>query len=92
MPIILDGENAWESYPNGGLLFLRELFGLLGNSKRIQTTRISDYLENCKTVPLDGLFPGSWIGHNFKVWIGEKLNNKGWEYLGRTRQNIRHHT
>jgi hypothetical protein len=35
---------------------------------------------------LDGVFAGSWIGHNFRIWVGEKLTNAGWDYLGRTRR------
>jgi alpha-amylase/alpha-mannosidase (GH57 family) len=85
VPVILDGENAWEAYPGGGLIFLRELYGLLSASEGVHTTTISDYLAQGGLQPLEGLFAGSWIGHNFRVWIGEKLNNKGWKYLGRTR-------
>ena len=85
VPIILDGENAWEAYPGGGLAFLRELFGLLSVSRSVRTTRVSDYLEHEQIRPLQGLFAGSWIGRNFQVWIGEELNNRAWNYLGRTR-------
>ncbi len=86
VPVILDGENPWEAYAGGGLTFLRELYGLLSVSKRVRTTRVCDYLENAEPQMLNGLFPGSWIGHNFKVWIGEKDNNKAWDYLGRARK------
>lgn len=88
VPVILDGENAWEAYPCGGLVFLRELFGLLSVSKRVRTTRISDYLEDADLKPLSGLFAGSWIGHSFRVWVGEELNNKAWNCLGRTRKAL----
>lgn len=88
VPVILDGENAWEAYPGGGLSFLRELYGLLGESDRVRTTRISDYLADTDLQPLDGLFAGSWVGHNFRVWIGEELNNRAWDYLGRARSAL----
>jgi alpha-amylase/alpha-mannosidase (GH57 family) len=88
IPVVLDGENAWEAYPGGGLVFLRELYGLLSASDRVRTATISDYLAQTEQQLLEGLFAGSWIGHNFRIWIGEELNNKAWEYLGRTRKAL----
>jgi hypothetical protein len=35
---------------------------------------------------LDHIFPGSWIGANFDVWIGAEEDNRAWEYLLRARQ------
>src|SRR2546430_2646849 len=43
--IILDGENAWEQYPNNGNDFLRALYGKLEADNRFETGRISDFLE-----------------------------------------------
>ena len=43
--IILDGENAWEYYPNSGLDFLRKLYEVISNDCESECVRIRDYLE-----------------------------------------------
>ncbi|UCD58821.1 MAG: glycoside hydrolase, partial [Candidatus Hydrogenedentota bacterium] len=40
--IILDGENPWEYYTDGGRLFLSTLYSLLSQSDKIETTTIGD--------------------------------------------------
>ncbi|MFH1421230.1 MAG: glycoside hydrolase family 57 protein, partial [Planctomycetota bacterium] len=88
--VILDGENAWESYENQGVAFLRNLYHRLESDSTIETVRVSDFLSNCDSVrPLKRLFPGSWIGHNFGIWIGEPTTNKAWDILGQTRKFLK---
>ena len=31
------------------------------------------------------LFPGSWINHNFKIWIGHEEDNSAWDLVKETR-------
>ena len=84
--VILDGENAWESYDNQGVEFLRHLYLRLENDPQIETVRLSDFLAECDSVrPLPHLFPGSWIGHNFGIWVGEPATNRAWDLLGEAR-------
>ncbi|HLG28667.1 MAG TPA: glycoside hydrolase family 57 protein [Candidatus Brocadiales bacterium] len=84
--IILDGENAWEYYPNSGLDFLRGLYRVLVNDKDIKTVRIGDYLkEYPPTETLRTLFSGSWIGHNLATWVGHEEKNKAWESVAEAR-------
>jgi len=85
--IILDGENAWEQYPNNGNDFLRHLYGTLQNDERFETVRVSDYLEKTPaTVDLPNLHTGSWIDANLRVWIGETAHARAWAALERTRR------
>ena len=85
--IILDGENAWEQYPNNGNDFLRHLYGTLQNDERFETVRVSDYLEKTPaTVDLPNLHTGSWIDANLRVWIGETAHARAWGALERTRR------
>jgi len=87
--IILDGENCWEYYPNGGVDFLRILYRRLADHPRISTVRVCDYLEQYPaTDKLGHLFPGSWIQHNFGIWIGHPECNKAWDALHSTRQHL----
>ncbi|MFH1709995.1 MAG: glycoside hydrolase family 57 protein [bacterium] len=84
--IILDGENAWEYYKNNGWDFLRGLYERLSKDGDFKTVRVGDFLaENPQERPLHHLFSGSWIDHNFRVWIGHEEDNKAWDYLNNAR-------
>ena len=39
-----------------------------------------------RTTPCHRLFAGSWISHNFAIWIGHPEDNRGWDALHATRQ------
>ncbi len=88
VPIILDGENAWETFKDGGEAFLRELYhGLEKGRAHMRSCTIEDYLRRCpprKT--LHKLHSGSWIYSNFDIWIGEEEENRAWDLLGDTRR------
>ncbi len=85
--IILDGENAWEGYPNNGNDFLRRLYGALEADDRFETVRVSDFLdEHPPQVELPALHSGSWIDANYRVWIGEPAHTRAWSALERTRR------
>lgn len=88
--IIMDGENAWEFYPNNGLDFLRELYRGISRQRGIETTRVSDYLE--RHPPQDtlrDLYAGSWINHNLATWVGHAEKNRAWEYVAETRDFLK---
>jgi alpha-amylase/alpha-mannosidase (GH57 family) len=85
--IILDGENAWEQYPNNGNDFLRYLYGKLQTDERFETVRVSDFLDKTPAnVELPTLHTGSWIDATLGVWIGEPAHAKAWSALERTRR------
>ncbi|KAF0179570.1 MAG: amylopullulanase [Nitrospirae bacterium] len=89
VPIILDGENAWEYYQNDGQDFLRGLYSALSNDTRFRTVTMSDFLdEHGKGEQLPRLHPGSWINANFHVWIGQEEDNAAWDYLSRARDDL----
>ncbi len=90
--VILDGENAWEHYPNDGKAFLHSLYQMLSEDEQIVTVTPSEYLEMFPEEPsrqIDDLWPGSWIGHDFSTWIGEDEENLAWDYLRRVRETLR---
>lgn len=86
--IILDGENAWEHYPHNGRDFLKYLYREISESSLIEPTTISEYLSQYPCRPLSRLYAGSWINHNFAIWIGHPEDNKGWDYLKEARDLI----
>lgn len=88
--IILDGENCWEYYHNAGVDFLRGLYRRVASHPRITPTRVCDYVERYPaTDKLGHLFPGSWISHNFGIWIGHHECNRAWDLLFETRQHLK---
>ena len=87
VPIILDGENAWEFYPESGREFLRRVYDALQNDPMIQAVTMSEAMQAHREPPvLDRLVPGSWINANFNVWIGAPEDNKAWDYLSEARE------
>jgi len=90
VPIILDGENAWEYYPNNGRDFLSLLYArLTAEEPLIKTTTVSDFLkENPPREEIGWLYPGSWINSNFSIWIGQEEKNTSWDYLSATRSDL----
>ena len=81
VPIILDGENAWEWYEANGRPFLRELYRRISEDPRLEALTVSEALAKFEAEPLHGIFPGSWINANFNIWIGAEEDNQAWELL-----------
>ncbi|MCW8899984.1 MAG: glycoside hydrolase family 57 protein [Gammaproteobacteria bacterium] len=80
--IILDGENAWEYYPENGIHFLSALYEKLSQHDDLNLTTYSEYLKTCdeRTV-LNDIVAGSWVHGTFSTWIGEKDKNHAWDML-----------
>ncbi|MEY2598210.1 MAG: hypothetical protein RLZZ142_469 [Verrucomicrobiota bacterium] len=86
IPLILDGENAWETFPDGGQGFLRALYGALEREPQLESVTMEDYLAaQPPRKVVRTLHTGSWISSNFDIWIGEDEENRGWDLLGDTR-------
>jgi len=88
VPIILDGENAWEYYEQNGRPFLSELYRLISEDRQMIATTVADALTKIEPQPISRIFPGSWINANFDVWIGAEEDNQAWEQLLRARQTF----
>jgi len=89
LTIILDGENPWENYPESGRPFLTELYTRLSKSESFRTVRIMDELQRHPPQQwIHHLYSGSWIHHDFDIWIGSDEENRAWDYLNRTRKAL----
>ncbi len=87
--VVLDGENPWQSYPDGGKEFLALLYNKIIESPGIEMALPSKYLdEHPPQRVLEELPTGSWINQNFDIWIGGPEENKAWDYLGRVREDL----
>ena len=81
VPIILDGENAWEYYAENGRPFLSALYRRLSADPHISALTVGEALERMEPEPLTHIFPASWINANFDIWIGAEEDNRAWECL-----------
>ena len=81
--IILDGENAWEYYPENGYYFLSTLYERLAEHPDFELTTYSAVVdEQVPAGKLQGLMAGSWVYGTFSTWIGDNDKNRGWDMLG----------
>jgi hypothetical protein len=87
VPIILDGENAWEYYPNNAYDFLQGMYRAVAESTQLNLTTCSDVLAH---TGFDGrlstIFPGSWINGNYGIWIGHPEENLAWDLVAGARE------
>jgi hypothetical protein len=84
VPVILDGENAWEYYAGGGRPFLRALYGALERAADIQTVTMAEAAGG-RVQLLESIFPGSWINGDFYIWIGHRDDHRAWDQLSAAR-------
>jgi len=92
IPIILDGENPWEHYHDGGEKFLSGLYAALSSPADTMTPVTATMSEAIAAHPhrtrLEHLHSGSWINQDFKVWIGHAEDNRAWDLVKLTRTRL----
>ncbi len=89
VPIILDGENAWEYYQNDGRDFFLYLYERLSREQGIRCVTVGEFLrEHPAQSSIERLHAGSWINANFRIWIGHEEDNHAWDLLYQTRQAL----
>ncbi len=87
LPIILDGENAWEYFHDSGTTFLNALLSKLAHLRpNIEFVTLTDALEGIGGIrELPSIPTGSWIDGTFHIWIGHQEDHAAWEMLSRAR-------
>ncbi|MDA8390258.1 MAG: glycoside hydrolase family 57 protein [Gammaproteobacteria bacterium] len=89
IPVILDGENAWEYYAHNGFYFLNTLYERLSTHPILSLGTFADVLDHgARPHPLPQLVAGSWVYGTFSTWIGSKDKNRAWEQLVRAKQAV----
>ncbi len=88
--IALDGENAWEFFPENGREFITKLYNRLLSEQWIEPVKISEYLigRSDSNPSLRHLAPGSWIDGDFGTWIGNPEKNRAWDELALARAEV----
>jgi alpha-amylase/alpha-mannosidase (GH57 family) len=85
--IIMDGENAWEYYPENGYHFLSALYRRLATHPGLELTTFGDCIDaGLSPTVLPGLVAGSWVYGTFSTWIGETDKNHAWDLLGEAKR------
>jgi alpha-amylase/alpha-mannosidase (GH57 family) len=86
VPIILDGENAWEYYSDNAYDFLQGMYRSIAESPQLNLTTCSDVLARTRfDGRLHNIFPGSWINGNYGIWIGHPEENLAWDLIAMAR-------
>ncbi len=81
--LALDGENAWESFTDGGEKFLSLVYQGIASRPQLQSHRLGDFFDRHPPhAEISRLHTGSWINSDFDIWIGDPEENKAWEWLG----------
>ncbi len=85
--IIMDGENAWEYYPNNGSYFLNAMYERIAHHPRLKLTTFSEIQCHSRRLApkLGRLVAGSWVYGTFTTWIGDKDKNRAWDMLGKAK-------
>ena len=86
--VILDGENAWEHYPEHAAPFFDALYGQLSAESGIETVTASEAANAERARPLSRVVAGSWIYRNLATWVGHPEKNRAWELLAAAREAI----
>ncbi len=87
VPIILDGENAWEYYPDNAYNFLQGMYRGISGSGTLRLATCSEVLKKSRFEGrLHTIFPGSWINGNYGIWIGHPEENLAWDLISQARE------
>jgi len=89
--IIMDGENAWEYFPQGGERFLLSLYQKIVDHHQFVPITFSEFLklkDKESQFYLTHIAPGSWIDGGFSTWIGEPAKNEAWDHLFEARKTL----
>ncbi|MCP5301358.1 MAG: glycoside hydrolase [Chromatiaceae bacterium] len=84
--VVLDGENAWEYYPDNAFHFLGALYEHLVANPHIRCVTFTEAVPLCPPQKLPTLCPGSWVYGSFSTWIGERDKNRAWDLLVEAKQ------
>jgi hypothetical protein len=86
--VFLDGENAWEHYPESGRDFLDRLYAALETSEVVESVTMSDAALAATGPAVQRIHSGSWIEASYRIWIGHREDRQAWAALGRARDAV----
>ena len=82
MLVALDGENAWEHYPQNGYHFLKGLYAALAGHPGLELTTLGALGQRgLRPAELPRVRAGSWVHATLATWIGDPDKNTAWDLL-----------
>jgi alpha-amylase/alpha-mannosidase (GH57 family) len=90
--VALDGENPWESYPDAGEGFRRELRGALAASSSVRLVALDEASQEPAVGRVHALHTGSWIGGDLRIWAGHPEDRDAWRALAEVRAAVQRAT
>ena len=88
LPMVLDGENPWESYADAGEGFLKALCRGLARRGGPEAVTFSEAARAPRSGRVTQLHTGSWINADFGIWIGDAEDRAAWKLLAETREAV----
>ena len=79
--VILDGENAWEYFPDNAYRFIGRLYKEIEHNKKIEPITFSEATKQVTPAKMSRICPGSWVFGTFSTWIGNNDKNRAWDLL-----------
>ncbi len=80
--VALDGENAWEHYPQNGYHFLKGLYAALAGHPALELTTLGALGQRgLRPAELPRVRAGSWVHATLATWIGDPDKNTAWDLL-----------
>jgi hypothetical protein len=86
--VMLDGENAWENFRDGGRVFLGEVYRGLQSDSGLKAVTMSEGLAAASPREIPRVFAGSWIHADFSVWIAHADDRRAWDLLNDARDAL----
>jgi alpha-amylase/alpha-mannosidase (GH57 family) len=86
--LALDGENPWESFPEAGAPFRRELRRALASTPGVRAVSMDEAASAPPCGRVDRLHTGSWIGADLRVWAGDAADLAAWRRLAAVRRAL----
>ncbi|ACE85680.1 glycoside hydrolase family 57 protein [Cellvibrio japonicus] len=88
--VIMDGENAWEYFPENAYHFLSTLYRSLSDHPQLAMATYAEVLDQQQPIPTEmpHLVAGSWVYGTFSTWIGDRDKNRGWDMLCEAKSHV----
>ena len=64
------------------------LYQALDEDPLLETVTLKQAADTLPSTSLSAVYPGSWINHNFRIWIGHDEDNMAWDLLSRARDAL----
>jgi alpha-amylase/alpha-mannosidase (GH57 family) len=82
--VALDGENPWESYADAGGAFRDRLRAAIDRGE-LPCVTVDEAASTPPVGRVRHLWTGSWIGADFRIWIGHDEDRRAWRLLADAR-------